>query len=360
MASILVRDRYLCCGHAGRRVAGCGARGCLTRRQLSNSQLSDDHGERRHRRSRPAGPPRSAGWPRPDGDEPGRQSPCERSPPAASPRHERAPGAATGNRETACAAVTPGSVCHNITYRRDYPGSWRDRHWVAVTHKPAVRVRQCPCARRCATRPRLVLPGVVERSTHKTWQLSAPTLMFGWWISLGFPVAREVPLHDEAPERGTEHHRRVEAEHVDQPSQIIGPGVEVPLVRGAEVAASVAALIGNDDLREVTDRCQREAQEPSVQPGPAVHTDDSRTSPVTDPLVPPHGDVQPHPTYADPHATTTQAASAGRSACSVRVSSLRQPAPLSRRPMSRSSRSGLESRSPGVTRHMIVVPLPCK
>jgi len=124
------------------------------------------------------------------------------------------------------------------------------------------------------------------------------------------------------------------------------PGVEVPLVRGAEVAASVATLIGNDDLREVTDRCQREAQEPSVQPGPAVHTDDSRTSPVTDPLVPPHGDVQPHPTDADPHATTTQAARAGRSACSVRVSSLRQPVPLSRRPMSRFQQVDRAKRDP--------------
>ncbi len=61
----------------------------------------------------------------------------------------------------------------------------------------------------------------------------------------------------------------------------------IPVVRGAEVTAAVPPLIGNDDSREATGRLQREAQKPPIEPRPAVHADDSRTSPVTDPLIPP-------------------------------------------------------------------------
>lgn len=73
---------------------------------------------------------------------------------------------------------------------------------------------------------------------------------------LGMP--RQVALHDEAPERRAEHHRRVQAELIDQAGEVVGPGVQVPVVRGAQITVAVPALIGNDDLREATSRLQRE------------------------------------------------------------------------------------------------------
>lgn len=99
-------------------------------------------------------------------------------------------------------------------------------------------------------------------------------------------VTRQIPLHDEASERGAEHYRCVQAEQVDQLCEVVGPGAQVPLTRGAKVAAAVTTLVEDDDLGEGADRLQREAQEPPVESRPAVHPDHGRTSSVTDPLIP--------------------------------------------------------------------------
>ena len=59
-------------------------------------------------------------------------------------------------------------------------------------------------------------------------------------------VPSQVALHDEAPERCAEHHRRVQAELVDQAGEVVGPGVQVPVVRSAQITVAVPTPIGSE------------------------------------------------------------------------------------------------------------------
>ncbi len=101
--------------------------------------------------------------------------------------------------------------------------------------------------------------------TGGSW-CSAHQRRTGWLVG----VAREVPLGYEAAERGTEHHRCVQAEHIDQPREVVGPGGQVPVVRGTEVTTAVSALVGDDDLREGWPTPARSAGTPRRAPARRV------------------------------------------------------------------------------------------
>jgi hypothetical protein len=122
-------------------------------------------------------------------------------------------------------------------------------------------------------------------------------------------VPGEVALGDHAPEGLGDDDGPLDAQHVAQAHQVVGPDVEGPVGLVAGVAPAVAAVVVLDDLGDVGQVGERLGLEQRVvQPGTAVEPDHGRPldhlRAVRDQPVPVDVDEQPDPAAdVDPHGS---------------------------------------------------------
>jgi len=67
-------------------------------------------------------------------------------------------------------------------------------------------------------------------------------------------VSRRVRHRDHPAERVAEHHRLLDAERVAEGAHVVGPLCEVPLLGRAAIAATIAAVVEVDELRDIDER----------------------------------------------------------------------------------------------------------
>ena len=88
-------------------------------------------------------------------------------------------------------------------------------------------------------------------------------------------MALDVALRDEAAERLAEHDRLLDAEGIAEAHDVVGKGVERPLLGRAPVAAAMAAMVVVDDLRDVGQARERRFEAGVVVAGAAVEENES-------------------------------------------------------------------------------------
>src|SRR5262249_11702650 len=103
-------------------------------------------------------------------------------------------------------------------------------------------------------------------------------------------MASGVALHDEPAERGAKNDGAFYFEGSAKRDDVVRPRVEAPAIRRAVVAASVAALVEHDDLRELAEQHRSLEAVGGVEARAAVDGDDrwalDESRPVRDALRP--------------------------------------------------------------------------
>jgi hypothetical protein len=87
-------------------------------------------------------------------------------------------------------------------------------------------------------------------------------------------MARDVALRHEAAERLAEHDGPGDAQRVAEAHDVVGEGVERPLLGRATVAAAMAAVVVVDDLRDVGQAREQRLEAGVVVAGAAVEEDE--------------------------------------------------------------------------------------
>src|SRR5579859_2134703 len=121
-------------------------------------------------------------------------------------------------------------------------------------------------------------------------------------------MADRYPESNDPAKRLAEDDRSLDSERLAEEAHVFDPRIQVPALRRTLVAPSLAAMIDEDQLRDVCERSQKRLERAVIETGTTMQADDDRPlahdRPVRDEPHPGDVEVKPDVSHPDSHPTT--------------------------------------------------------